>query len=82
MLRRVRYADRMPSPPLFADDNSAYRRVARREERERREREERRREILSTLRRLKDEAGDAGVVDMRVRERRHADLLERYPPLF
>lgn len=72
----------MPSPPLFADDNSAYRRVARRQEAERRVREERRREILFTLRRLKDEAGDATLVESRLRERRHADLLERYPPLF
>jgi multidrug resistance efflux pump len=72
----------MPGAPLFADDNSSYRRAARRAEREERVREERRREIMATLRRLKEEAGDTAVVAERERARRHADLLERYPPLF
>lgn len=70
------------APPLFADDNSSYRRAARRAEQEERVREERRRDILATLRRLKEEAGDASIVAERERARRHADLLERYPPLF
>src|SRR4051794_34857155 len=56
---RVRYLSLMPSAPLFADDNSSYRRAARRAAREERRREERRREIMETLRRLKEEAGDA-----------------------
>lgn len=68
--------------PLFADDNSAYRRAARRAEREERAREERRREIMETLRRLKDEAGDEELRSARERARRHADLLDRYPPLW
>ena len=68
--------------PLFADDNSSYRRAARRAEREERAREERRREIMETLRRLKDEAADAELQASRERARRHADLLERYPPLW
>jgi multidrug resistance efflux pump len=72
----------MPGAPLFADDNSSYRRAARRAEREERVREERRREIMATLRRLKEEAGDTAVVAERERARRHADMLERYPPLF
>ena len=54
----------------------------RRAEREERVREERRRQILATLRRLKEEAGDMEVVAQRERACRHADLLERYPPLF
>ena len=37
---------------------------------------------MATLRRLKAEAGDASVLAERERARRHADLLERYPPLF
>lgn len=68
--------------PLFADDNSAYRRAARREEREEREREARRREITETLRRLKEEAADADVQASRQRATRHADILDRYPPLY
>ena len=72
----------MPSAPLFADDNSSYRRAVRRAEREERVREERRRQILATLRRLKEEAGNTEIVAERERARRHADLLERYPPLF
>lgn len=72
----------MGSPPLFADDNSSYRRAARRAEREERARQERRREILATLRRLKQEATDPATLAARERARRHADLLERYPPLF
>ena len=73
---------RMPSAPLFADDNSSYRRAARRAEREERRREERRREIMATLRRLKEEAGDPAALAARERAKRHADVLERYPPLF
>jgi hypothetical protein len=72
----------MPSPPLFADDNSSYRRAVRRAEREEKVREERRQQILATLRRLKEEAGDPAALAERDRARRHADLLERYPPLF
>ena len=80
---RVRYRVlRMPSPPLFADDNSSYRRAARRAAREEREREDRRSKILATLRRLKEEAGNEAHLAERERARRHADLLERYPPLF
>jgi hypothetical protein len=69
-------------PPLFADDNSSYRRAVRRAEREEREREERRRKILETLRRLKEESADVSLLAERERARRHADLLERYPPLW
>lgn len=72
----------MSSPPLFADDNSAYRRAARRAEKEERDRELRRLEIMETLRRMKEEAGDAAVEAERERARRHADLLDRYPPLY
>lgn len=68
--------------PLFADDNSSYRRAVRRAEREERERERRRREIMDTLRRLKRETGDESLIAERERARRHADLLERYPPLY
>ena len=79
---RARYSFRMASPPLFADDNSAYRRAARRAQQEAEQKEARRREILATLRRLKDEAADPALVEARERERRHAALLERYPPLY
>ena len=72
----------MPSPPLFADDNSSYRRAMRRAQQQERIREERRREILATLRRLKEEAGDIALIAERERQRRHSDLLDRYPPLF
>ncbi len=72
----------MPPPPLFADDNSSYRRAAKRAEREEKVREERRRQILETLRRLKQEAADPALLAERERARRHADLLDRYPPLF
>jgi len=72
----------MPSAPLFADDNSSYRRAVRRAEREERVREQRRQQILATLRRLKEEAGNDEAIAERERARRHADLLERYPPLF
>jgi hypothetical protein len=37
---------------------------------------------MATLRRLKEEAGDEAVVAERERARRHADLLDRYPPLW
>ena len=72
----------MPPPPLFADDNSSYRRATRRAQREEKVREKRRREIMDTLRRLKEEAGDTALEAERERARRHADLLDRYPPLF
>ena len=51
----------MPSSPLFADDNSAYRRAQRRTAKAEREREERREKIMATLRRLRSEIGQAGV---------------------
>ncbi len=70
------------APPLFADDNSSYRRAARRAEREEQERVRRRREIMVTLRRLKEEAGDRGAQAARERADRHASLLQRYPPLY
>ena len=47
-----------------------------------REKARRRSEILETLRRLKDEADDPALVQARERQRRHAELLERYPPLY
>lgn len=72
----------MGSAPLFADDNSSYRRALRRAQQEELRRERRRREILDTLRRLKAEAGDPAVVAERERARRHADMLDRYPPLW
>lgn len=72
----------MASPPLFADDNSSYRRAMRKQQREEKVREERRRQILATLRRLKEEAADHEVLAARERAQRHADLLERYPPLW
>ena len=78
----MRYPPGMASPPLFADDNSAYRRAARKAEREAKEKAARRSEILATLRRLKDEADDPTLVQARERERRHAALLDRYPPLY
>lgn len=68
--------------PLFADDNSAYRRAARRTAALERERERRRTEIMSTLRRLKEEADDQSLHEERERARRHAELLDRYPPLY
>ncbi len=68
--------------PLFADDNSSYRRAARREAELERARARRRDEILATLRRLKDEANDPAAVASQERARRHAEMLERYPPLF
>lgn len=73
----------MESPTLlFADDNSSYRRVARRKAEEEARRAARRMAILDTLRRLKREASDPAVVDARERERRHSELMERYPPLY
>ncbi len=68
--------------PLFADDNSSYRRAARKAEREAVERERRRTQIMATLRRLKEEAGDAELEARRERQRRHAELLDRYPKLY
>ncbi len=67
---------------MFADDNSAYRRVIRRKEQEEKRREKRRGEILDTLRRLKAQANDPSIVDERERQRRHESFLEKYPPLF
>lgn len=51
----------------------------RRAEREERERERRRDEILATLRRLRDTAGDPAEQAAEERRRRHRELLERYP---
>ena len=67
---------------MFADDNSTYRRAARRRSHEERRRRQRRAEILATLRRLKAQAADPTHVDQQERERRHRQLLDRYPPLF
>jgi len=69
-------------PPLFADDNSSYRRAMRRADQDARERELRRNEILETLRRLRDKSGDPAELAAEERSRRHKELLERYPPLF
>lgn len=66
---------------MFADDNSAYRRVARREAEAQAQKDRRREEIMATLRRLREEAQDADFQRAQERARRHADLLERYPPL-
>lgn len=68
--------------PLFADDNSSSRRAARKAAKEEKARERRRTEILATLRRLKDDAHDPTVIAAKERARRHAEMLERYPPLF
>lgn len=68
--------------PLFADDNSSSRRAARKAAKEEKARERRRTEILATLRRLKDDARDPTVIAAKERARRHAEMLERYPPLF
>jgi hypothetical protein len=70
------------SLPLFADDNSAARRAARRAQREAAERDARRNAILATLRRLKEQAVDREGEARRERARRHAELLQRYPPLY
>ena len=72
----------MPSSPLFADDNSAYRRAQRRNAKVEREREERREKIMATLRRLRDSAVDPAAIAEVERRERHKDLLERYPPLY
>lgn len=69
-------------PPLFADDNSSYRRAMRKAEKDARAREQRRSEILETLRRLRDQSGDPAELAAEERSRRHRELLERYPPLF
>ena len=73
---------RMPSAPLFADDNSSYRRAARRAEREERRREERRRGDHGDPAAAEGGAGDPAALAARERAKRHADVLERYPPLF
>jgi len=67
---------------MFADDNSTYRRAAKKKEREERQRRQRRASIMATLRRLKDEARDPAILAAKDRERRHQEMLERYPPLF
>jgi len=72
----------MASGPLFADDNSSYRRAMRRAEREARDREERRQQILATLRRLREKAQDPAVLAAEERAARHREMLERYPPLY
>jgi hypothetical protein len=69
-------------PPLFADDNSSYRRAMRRAEEEAREREARREQILATLRRLREKAADPAELAAEERAARHRELLERYPPLY
>ena len=79
-LIRVRYPSRVT--PLFADDNSSYRRAMRRAQAEERRREVRRAEILDTLRRLRDTAGDPQHEAAEERSRRHREMLERYPPLY
>jgi predicted ribosome quality control (RQC) complex YloA/Tae2 family protein len=66
---------------MFADDNSAYRRVARREAEVQAQKERRREEIMATLRRLREEAQDEEFQRAQERARRHADLLARYPPV-
>jgi hypothetical protein len=73
----------MDSPTvMFADDNSTYRRAARRKQQEERRKKVRRASIMATLRRLKDEAEDPGLLAAKDRERRHQEMLERYPPLY
>jgi len=67
---------------MFADDNSTYRRAARKKEREERTRRQRRASIMATLRRLRDEARDPSMLAAKDRERRHQEMLERYPPLY
>ncbi|MFN8109978.1 MAG: hypothetical protein U0Y82_09070 [Thermoleophilia bacterium] len=69
-------------PPLFADDNSSYRRAIRREAAEAQRRERRREEILDTLRRLRDSAADPAHLAAQERSARHRAMLDRYPPLF
>lgn len=54
----------------------------RRAEQESREREERRRQILATLRRLRDTARDPAEQAAEERRRRHSEMLERYPKLW
>lgn len=68
--------------PLFADDNSSYRRAMRRAEAETKRREARREEILQTLRRLRETAADPAHMAEQERSRRHRDILDRYPPLY
>jgi len=68
--------------PLFADDNSSYRRAMRRQEAEAKRREERREQILETLRRLREKAADPAELAAEERAHRHREMLERYPPLF
>lgn len=77
----VRYP-RGPMSPLFADDNSSYRRAMRKQEAEAKRREERREQILETLRRLREKAADPAELAAEERARRHKEMLERYPPLF
>lgn len=78
-----RYPFRSVSTPnlMFADDNSAYRRAARREAEAQAAKDRRREEIIATLRRLRDEARDEELQRARERARRHAALLDRYPPI-
>jgi hypothetical protein len=66
---------------MFADDNSAYRRVARKEAAAQAQKDQRREEIMATLRRLREEAQDEEFQRAQQRARRHADLLARYPPV-
>jgi hypothetical protein len=66
---------------MFADDNSAYRRVARREAEKQAQKDKRREEIMATLRRVREEINDEELQRAQARARRHADLLARYPPV-
>ena len=66
---------------MFADDNSAYRRAARRQAAAQAARERRRAEIVETLRRVRDEGQDEEARRARERAERHAALLDRYPPV-
>ncbi len=68
--------------PLFADDNSSYRRAMRRADQDEKARAQRRHEILETLRRMRDKTHDPAEIAAEERSRRHKELLERYPPLF
>jgi len=67
---------------MFADDNSTYRRAAREKKREEKRRKARRASIMATLRRLKQEADDPSVLASKERNKRHDELLDKYPPLF
>ncbi len=67
---------------MFADDNSSSRRAMRRARTEESAREQRRAEILDTLRKLKEDAGDPAAQAAAERLARRKDVLDRYPPLY